>query len=172
MIDHIFGKPSPSWKRFQVRDAVSHPLIITHLKVLNRSSSWSFFGFGGFLTGIQVAHGYYGYGEPIGYFVCVINNSISTPPLLGLTVCQCGTERFTPWQLIVSTLTGVYAVRNLDKILGLGGELIFALLISSMLNCSAHSTWTTRPPCKFHAYIVIINAARTLCLNLVFPFLL
>ena len=31
-------------------------------------------------------------------------------------------ERFTPWQLIVSTLTGVYAVRNLDKILGLAGE--------------------------------------------------
>jgi hypothetical protein len=29
-------------------------------------------------------------------------------------------ERFTPWQLIVSTLTGVYAVRNIDKIVGLG----------------------------------------------------
>lgn len=31
-------------------------------------------------------------------------------------------DRFTPWQLIVSTLTGVYAVRNLDKILGLAGR--------------------------------------------------
>jgi hypothetical protein len=30
--------------------------------------------------------------------------------------------RFTPWQLIVSTLTGVYALRNIDKILGLGCE--------------------------------------------------
>ena len=31
-------------------------------------------------------------------------------------------ERFTPWQIVVSTLTTVYALRNLDKILGLGGE--------------------------------------------------
>ena len=36
-----------------------------------------------------------------------------------LTSCE---ERFTPWQLIVSTLTGMYAVRHLDKILGLAGE--------------------------------------------------
>lgn len=32
-------------------------------------------------------------------------------------------ERFTPWQLIVSTLTGMYTVRHLDKILGLAGKL-------------------------------------------------
>ena len=32
------------------------------------------------------------------------------------------TERFSPWQLVVSTLTGVYAIRNLDKIVGLGCE--------------------------------------------------
>lgn len=32
-----------------------------------------------------------------------------------------GAERYTPWQIVVSTLTGVYAIRNLDKILGLGG---------------------------------------------------
>jgi hypothetical protein len=31
-------------------------------------------------------------------------------------------EQFTPWQLIVSTLTGVYAARNLDKIVGLSGK--------------------------------------------------
>ena len=31
-------------------------------------------------------------------------------------------ERFTPWQIIVSTLTAVYSIRNFDKILGLSGE--------------------------------------------------
>ena len=30
------------------------------------------------------------------------------------------TERFSPWQIIVSTLTTIYALKNLDKILGLG----------------------------------------------------
>lgn len=32
------------------------------------------------------------------------------------------TERFTPWQLIVSTCSILYAVRNMDSILGLGCE--------------------------------------------------
>ena len=31
--------------------------------------------------------------------------------------------RFTPWQIVLSTLTGVYALKNLDKILGLNGML-------------------------------------------------
>lgn len=31
-------------------------------------------------------------------------------------------DHFTPWQLIVSTLTAVYAMRNADKLIGLGGE--------------------------------------------------
>lgn len=31
-------------------------------------------------------------------------------------------ERFSPWQIIVSTLTAVYAARNLDKITGFGGK--------------------------------------------------
>ena len=29
---------------------------------------------------------------------------------------------FTPWQIIVSTLTAVYAMRNADKLVGLGGK--------------------------------------------------
>ena len=29
---------------------------------------------------------------------------------------------FTPWQIVVSTLTAVYAMRNADKLIGLGGE--------------------------------------------------
>jgi hypothetical protein len=31
-------------------------------------------------------------------------------------------ERFTPWQIILSTLTSLYVIRNFDKILGFGGE--------------------------------------------------
>ena len=29
---------------------------------------------------------------------------------------------FTPWQIVVSTLTAVYAMRNADKLIGLGGK--------------------------------------------------
>ncbi|THH32313.1 hypothetical protein EUX98_g1913 [Antrodiella citrinella] len=39
-------------------------------------------------------------------------------------------ERFTPWQIVVSTLTGVYAVRHIDKILGLGSPEPLARLYS------------------------------------------
>ncbi|EIN11887.1 alpha/beta-hydrolase [Punctularia strigosozonata HHB-11173 SS5] len=39
-------------------------------------------------------------------------------------------QRFTPWQIIVSTLTAVYAIRNLDKILGLGSPEPLANLYS------------------------------------------
>jgi hypothetical protein len=42
-------------------------------------------------------------------------------------VLMAALERFTPWQLVVSTLTGVYAVRNIDKILGLGCEFLHPL---------------------------------------------
>jgi hypothetical protein len=33
--------------------------------------------------------------------------------------------RFSPWQIIVGSLTAMYASRNLDKLLGLGGTHIF-----------------------------------------------
>ena len=41
--------------------------------------------------------------------------------------------RFTPWQIIASTLTAVYAVRNFDKILGLPGEWNHSFPIHQML---------------------------------------
>ena len=50
----------------------------------------------------------------------------------GLT---CVAEGFTPWQLIVSTLTGVYAVRNLDKILGLAGRSCVPMTSFSQTDC-------------------------------------
>lgn len=43
-----------------------------------------------------------------------------------------GAGRFTPWQIVLSTLTGVYALKNLDKILGLSGMLTSIILNPSL----------------------------------------
>lgn len=53
------------------------------------------------------------------------------------------TGRFTPWQVVLSTLTGVYAIRNLDKILGLSGKPTSFILNSSLKYCP--SSGATRP---------------------------
>jgi len=37
--------------------------------------------------------------------------------------------RFTPYQIILSTLTALYAIRHLDYVLGLGGELSSIVLL-------------------------------------------
>jgi hypothetical protein len=39
-------------------------------------------------------------------------------------------ERFTPYQLIVGTMTAIYALRNLDVLLGLGGQSQGAMVIA------------------------------------------
>ncbi|KAJ7838698.1 Alpha/Beta hydrolase protein [Mycena leptocephala] len=77
MIDHLFGRPNPYWKRTQVF------LII-------------FFWMWRILRG-----------NPRGL------------PLLWLRSANKRLKRFTPWQIVASTLTAVYIVRNFDKILGL-----------------------------------------------------
>ena len=43
-------------------------------------------------------------------------------------------ERFTPWQVILSTLTAVYTLRNFDTILGLSGALLVLLICATQLN--------------------------------------
>ncbi|GJE92194.1 hypothetical protein PsYK624_083470 [Phanerochaete sordida] len=88
MIDHLLGRPSPSWKRLQVF------LVI-------------------FFWIWRILHG-----NPGG------------PRILWLRRANRALQRFTPWQLVVSTLTGVYAVRNIDKILGLGSPEPLANLYS------------------------------------------
>ncbi|KAJ7446239.1 Alpha/Beta hydrolase protein [Mycena galericulata] len=77
MIDHLFGRPNPAWKRAQVF------LII-------------FFWLWRILRG-----------NPNG------------PPFFWMRAFSRKLKRFTPWQLVASTLTAVYVVRNFDKILGL-----------------------------------------------------
>ncbi|EMD37855.1 hypothetical protein CERSUDRAFT_123688 [Gelatoporia subvermispora B] len=88
MIDHLFGRPSPSWKRTQVFLVIFFWL-------------WRIFN-----------------GNPDG------------PRVLWLRRANRLLKQFTPWQLVVSTLTGVYAVRNLDRILGLGSPEPLAHLYS------------------------------------------
>ncbi|KAJ3791087.1 Alpha/Beta hydrolase protein [Lentinula aff. detonsa] len=77
MIDHLAGRPNPSWKRAQVF------LVILFW-------SWR-----------------------------IIRGGSGPPRMLRLKSVNRFLQRFTPWQIIVSTLTAVYAMRNFDKILGL-----------------------------------------------------
>ncbi|KAJ6625455.1 hormone-sensitive lipase [Mycena sp. CBHHK59/15] len=88
MIDHLFGRPNPHWKRAQVF------LII-------------FFWLWRILRG-----------NPTG------------PQILWLKSANRRLRRFTPWQIIASTLTAVYVVRNFDKILGLDSPEPLARLYS------------------------------------------
>ncbi|RPD59870.1 alpha/beta-hydrolase [Lentinus tigrinus ALCF2SS1-6] len=53
------------------------------------------------------------------WFWRVLRGEPNGPRLLWIRRANKALKRFTPWQIVVSTLTGVYAVRNLDKILGL-----------------------------------------------------
>ncbi|KAJ7178358.1 Alpha/Beta hydrolase protein [Mycena crocata] len=77
MIDHVFGRPNPSWKRAQV-----------------------------FLT--------------IFFWLWrILRGNPSGPPFMWLRSVNRRLKRFTPWQIVASTLTAVYVVRNFDKILGL-----------------------------------------------------
>jgi hypothetical protein len=47
-------------------------------------------------------------------------------------ICSVSVAKFTPWQIIVTTLSAVYAIRNVDSLLGLG--------------CQFHSILLTTPP--------------------------
>ncbi|KAI0374058.1 alpha/beta-hydrolase [Pilatotrama ljubarskyi] len=64
------------------------------------------------------------------WFWRILRGDPNGPRLLWIRRANRALHRFTPWQLIVSTLTGVYAVRNLDKILGLAAPEPLANLYS------------------------------------------
>ncbi|RDB25294.1 Hormone-sensitive lipase [Hypsizygus marmoreus] len=88
MIDHLVGRPNPSWKRTQV-----------------------------FLV--------------IFFWLWRILRGNSRPPrILWFKKANRILYRYTPWQIIVSTLTALYAVRNFDKLLGLGSPEPLARLYS------------------------------------------
>ncbi|TFK26526.1 alpha/beta-hydrolase [Coprinopsis marcescibilis] len=89
MIDHLVGRPNPSWKRTQV-----FLVIIFWVWRIVRGTS----------------------GPPRFLFLPRINRTL---------------QRFTPWQIILSTLTTVYAIRNFDHILGLTAPEPLAKLYSA-----------------------------------------
>ncbi|KAG6837502.1 hypothetical protein H0H93_008427 [Arthromyces matolae] len=94
MIDHLAGRPNPSWKRTQV-----------------------------FLV--------------IFFWLWRILRGKSGPPrIIWLRNANKFLQRFTPWQIIVSTLTTLYAIRNFDKILGLDCTTIslYPILCSFLIN--------------------------------------
>lgn len=53
-------------------------------------------------------------------------------------------ERYSPWQIILSTLTIIYGARNLDSILGLSGEPSTRVPVAQNVTDSGYST---RTPC-------------------------
>ncbi|KAM6502030.1 Alpha/Beta hydrolase fold [Amanita muscaria] len=60
----------------------------------------------------------------------MVRGSANSPRQAWLRKLNQFLKRFTPWQIIVSTLTAVYALRNLDKILGLNAPEPLARLYS------------------------------------------
>ena len=115
MIDHIVGTPSPSWKRTQVSllhiSSRESPIVL-----LPGFSCYLFLAMANYM-GRRAGSAYsldpsveqetwYGASPDTSSFQPFI-------PFLG---------DFTPWQIVVSTLTAVYAMRNADKLIGLGGK--------------------------------------------------
>ncbi|KAL0956398.1 hypothetical protein HGRIS_002545 [Hohenbuehelia grisea] len=98
MIDHLAGRPNPSWKRTQVFLVI----LFWVWRILR--------------------------GNPGG------------PRILFLRRANRLLQRFTPWQIVVSTLTAVYTIRNFDKILGLGSPEPLANLYSPSFY---RATWIT-----------------------------
>ncbi|KAI0000529.1 Alpha/Beta hydrolase protein [Russula vinacea] len=95
MIDHLVGTPSPSWKRTQVLSLLISS--IHHSSILPQVFLVIFFWLWKITWGD--AHG---------------------PRILWIRALNRRLRNFTPWQIIVSTLTAVYAMRNADKLVGLG----------------------------------------------------
>jgi hypothetical protein len=109
MIDHIIGRPNPSWKRAQV--------ITAHIICISRS---------------VVPGPYYHYLLDMAHrsWEYCLSSSLAQEVEYDLKyerqspspfICSRLAERFTPYQIILSTLTAVYALRNLDTILGFTG---------------------------------------------------
>lgn len=127
MIDHIFGRPSPSWKRTQVGVQPDHrnsalQRILTKLSGILRldlldmeTCIWP-----RDTAQVVVAEE----DEQGTWFA----GGVLTPELRMADLSHAA--RFSPWQIIVGSLTTMYASRNLDKLLGLGGTHIFCLYLN------------------------------------------
>ncbi|EIW82765.1 alpha beta-hydrolase [Coniophora puteana RWD-64-598 SS2] len=107
MIDHLAGRPSPSWKRTQAR--LLHPYLGLSPNA-NRNAQ------------VFLVIFFWAWRLALG--------NANAPRILWLRKINRYLKRFTPWQIIVSVLTTMYAARNIDKILGLGAPEPLARLYS------------------------------------------
>ncbi|CAE7078876.1 unnamed protein product [Rhizoctonia solani] len=98
MIDHILGRPSPSWKRTQV-------FLVLLFWILR-----------------------------------LLRGNRDGPRILYIRRLNRLLARFTPWQIIVTTLSTLYACRHLDSIIGLGSPEPLARLYSRSYY---RATWIT-----------------------------
>lgn len=126
MIDHIVGRPSPSWKRTQVRVQSDRFNLILQ-RILTPSHQVFF------VLTFWIWRIVYGREIPPRFFwLRKMNRSLG--PRMNVLAPELRmadsphAARFSPWQIIVGTLTAVYATRNLDKLLGLGGTHIFGCI--------------------------------------------
>jgi hypothetical protein len=65
-------------------------------------------------------------------------------------ICHIISERFTPWEIIVSTLTTLYAVRHFDSFVGLAGVLLSVL---NPLMCQHRELILLRPTARSRTLI-------------------
>ena len=129
MIDHIFGRPSPSWKRTQVRVRCDHYAL--NLRYILTPGHQALF-----VLTFWIWRLLYGREIPPRLFwlremnrALGLRMNVLVPELRMADPLR--TVRFSPWQIIVGTLTTMYASRNLDKLLGLGGRHASYLLLLS-----------------------------------------
>ncbi|CDR40286.1 hypothetical protein NBRC10512_007665 [Rhodotorula toruloides] len=102
MLDQLAGKPSPSWRRSQVRWP---PHLISGTTSPDRALTPSW--------GSQV-------GLVLLFWISrILLSPAKGPRVLYLRRLNRLLARFTPWQIILSTLTILYAVRHGDVLLGL-----------------------------------------------------
>lgn len=124
MIDHIFGRPSPSWKRTQVGVQLVRlfDASLPNCQVLFVLTFWIW----------RLAYGREV--PPRLLWLRKMNRTLGSRACILIAELRAAdmpcAARFSPWQIIVGTLTAMYASRNLDKLLGLGGMHMFCPWLS------------------------------------------
>lgn len=140
MIDHLIGRPSPSWKRAQVSFTIFLFITISILasQVFLVIIFWVWRIVGGNPEPPKIL------------WLTKFNRVLREISLISHCVYipnRGATGRFTPWQIVLSTLTGVYALKNLDKILGLSGMLTNITLNPSLRHYHSAGAFSSLSSC-------------------------
>lgn len=120
MLDHILGKPSPSWKRTQVFLVVL--FWLTRLVRGDRNGPRVFW--------LRKASRALSLSSPPRELPLTRKSINLTPPV----------AKYTPYQIVLATLTALYTIRHLDYILNLGCQcsLLGFVEVTQDLMDSAH----------------------------------